>query len=284
MTKEYNQHLDKVLKSHRYTQDGVYDQLKVKRNTVVELIQKEYGSKIYSPFDSGSILKKTAIRSHFDYDIIVPFKHGTFEHPKEMLELFYKSLQRKNLKIRKQNVSVGLDMDITPGKYDFDIVPGLEKSKGDFERSKGDLYLYPHLNANPKKIITNIKEQLKYFKRQPAQIMNIVKLVKIWKYGNDVRIKSYLLELLTIESYDKKSEKELWLQLRNALQYIGENIENAKATDPGNDRNNVGDSVEKKDKKVVASRAMKLVRKLTSEAENGRMDIIKESFPLKPIR
>lgn len=274
MTKEYNQHLDKVLKSHRYTQDGVYDQLKTKRNTVVELIQKEYGSQIYSPFDSGSILKKTAIRSHFDYDIIVPFKYDTFGHPKEMLEAFHKSLQRKNLKIRKQNVSVGLDIGIIPGKYDFDIVPGLEKSKGDYKNS-GELILYTHRDAKPRKIITNIKKQVEYFKKSPDVALNMVKLLKIWKYHKKVYIKSYLLELMAIEAMEN-SPKGLWNQLHTTLEYVRDYIVNGKVTDPGNNRNHVGDSVDRKIKTEIANR----IKNLIQDLDKDTMRTLKDNFPI----
>lgn len=280
----YNQHLNEVLKVHHYNRGEAYRQLKQKRNEVTQIIQQEWGSQIYSPFDSGSILKKTAIRTHFDYDIIVPFKHDAFSHPKDMLEPFHKSLQRKKLKVRKQNVSVGLDMGITKGKYDFDIVPGLEKSKGDFEKSAGDLYLYSHRDAKPRKIITNIKKQLTCFKNSSDRTLNIIKLLKIWKYSDNVRIKSYLLELLAIEAVEKSKEKDLWKLLRFTLEYVGENIENGKATDPGNPKNNVGDSVEKGVKILVAKRAKKLARKLDLDAENGKMETVKNSFPLKPLR
>jgi len=282
MTTEYNQHLDKVLKSHRYTQDGVYDQLKTKRNTVVELIQKEFGSQIYSPFDSGSILKKTAIRSHFDYDIIVPFKYEAFGHPKEMLSPLHKFFQRQQFKTREQNVSVGLDVGIISGKYDFDIVPGLEKIKRGYENN-GELVLYTHLDAKPRKIITNVKRQVDHFKKSPDNALNMVKLLKIWKYSKNVRIKSYLLELMAIEAM-KKPQKGLWNQLHATLEYVRDNIENAKVTDPGNPKNHVGDSVKKEEKKVVASRVKKLIRGLEDDIDKNKIETLKENFTLTRIR
>ena len=61
-------------------------------------MEEKYGSNIYSPFNSGSYAKNTAINTKFDFDLVAPFKRNAFGSNgtlKEMYEDVYDFLYEK---------------------------------------------------------------------------------------------------------------------------------------------------------------------------------------------
>lgn len=52
----------------------LFDKYVKKKNKVKGALEGKYGSDIYSPFNSGSYAKNTAINTKFDFDLVSPFK------------------------------------------------------------------------------------------------------------------------------------------------------------------------------------------------------------------
>lgn len=299
MKTNYNQYLSEVLKS--YNLNRISDKIKIyndARQRIINVLPIEW--KVYSPINAGSIKKRTAINTHFDYDIIIPLEHDKFEKIEDMLRelnsFFQTKMNRKEIQglqgVRFQNVSVGLNFGIIDEGYDFDIVPGFELSPGDYART-GNLYLHPHRDENPERIKTNVKKQLEYFhsNKTPTQALHIIQLLKIWKYSDrNNKFKSFLLELMTIrcfrliaENAKQKIPNSLWEQLKYVLEFIEKNIEKTPIKDPGNKANNVADSMTKKEKADFARKIRKLIHKLDLEENKGEMRTMKKNFPISII-
>ncbi len=281
----YGEYLNKVINSYELSRiQRKIDRYHRARQAIMNAIPKEW--KAYNLINAGSISKGTAINTHFDFDLIVPFKHDRVDSITEMRDKLYHFFQRNEKQIeglkgiRPQNVSVGLNFGITDRSFDFDVVPGLELSLGDYPVT-GNLYLYPHIDENPKRVKTNIKKQLEYFNNSPAQVLNVVKLLKIWKYSDtNNKVKSFLLELMTIRALKEKMPGNLWEQLRYVLGFIEQKIETIHVSDPGNKNNNVADSMTPEEKKVLAKKLRKIIRKLDDEYKTGEKTTLKESFPM----
>jgi hypothetical protein len=106
-------HLDTVNKTHQITKEkNLLDKHIQKKNEVNEALENEYGSNIYTPFNSGSYAKNTAINTKFDFDLVSPCKRnafGTNGTLKEMYEAAYDFLYNKyknDAEVRKQKVSI----------------------------------------------------------------------------------------------------------------------------------------------------------------------------------
>ncbi len=70
-----SQQLKLVIKTHQITKEKtLLDKHIQKKNEVKEALEKNYGSNVYSPFNSGSYAKNTAINTKFDFDLVSPFK------------------------------------------------------------------------------------------------------------------------------------------------------------------------------------------------------------------
>jgi hypothetical protein len=72
-------HLECVLSSHKISNEKeLLDKHIERRNEIKEALEIEYGSNLYSPFNSGSYAKNTAVNLKFDFDVMAPFKRNAF--------------------------------------------------------------------------------------------------------------------------------------------------------------------------------------------------------------
>ena len=89
-----------------------------------------FGNKLVcKPEDSGSFYKKTAIVSNFDFDIILPFKKGSYNTLEEMYHDVYEKVGRTFSgvgTVTKHTRAICLTMETGGNVLSFDIVPGRE--------------------------------------------------------------------------------------------------------------------------------------------------------------
>lgn len=96
MAVDRSEHLLNVLETHRMSHiDKLVQKFKDKRTGIKEALEENYTSKIYSPLNSGSFGKHTAINIKFDLDVVVPFKRNSFETIKNMFDDVYDFLYEK---------------------------------------------------------------------------------------------------------------------------------------------------------------------------------------------
>ncbi len=234
-------YLQEVLETHRMKHvNETLERYRAKRQEIRDFLINEYGTNIYEPFNSGSYKKFTAINTKFDLDLIVPFKYSSFS----TLEAMFKDVSEKIKKafgiqavIRDQGVSIGIVF--TEDEINIDVVPSRETSKDSYDINHKDLNLHKFDGTGYLK--TNIHKQIEHIKSKDNE-RKLIRLLKIWKYQNYKKYKSFFFELLVIKSYEATSPKgNLWTQFSTVLQYIIDNIEHDsfKLPDPGNSSNDL---------------------------------------------
>jgi len=286
MATDKQKHLQSVLDTHKMTHiDDLLSKYKSKRDDVTEALEEKYKGIIYSPLNSGSYAKHTAINSKFDLDVVVPFKRSAFGTLEAMFNDVFDFLSEKyknEATIRKQKVSIGLEFyeDENGDVVDLDIVPGRELNDDEYLEDK---YLNLFVNskygiiAEKTYIQTNIQAQIDHIKAKQNE-RKIIRLFKIWKSNNNEKYKSFLLELITIKAFDKEDiSGNLWEMLKSVMEYIKDNVANDNFTlkDPGNSNNNVIDTLESWEKINLANRMESIINRIEANSDN-----IKTYFPI----
>ncbi len=147
-----NKHLECVLNSHKTSKEqALLDKHIEKRNAVKEAFEEEYGNNLYSPFNSGSYAKNTAVNIKFDFDLMAPFKRNAFGSTgtlKDMYDSVYQFISEKyhgkEAFVRDQKVSIGIEFypDIDGDIINIDVVPGRELNMDQYKKdNKLNLYV-----------------------------------------------------------------------------------------------------------------------------------------------
>lgn len=277
---------NKVLETHRMSHiDNLIGKYKEKRDEVKELIEAEYGSNIYSPTNSGSYAKFTAINSKFDLDIMVPFKRNSFSTLEEMFDSVFEFLEEKYKDIatvRKQKVSIGIEFyeDEDGDVISVDIVPGRELKQDNYPEDKNLNLLFNDQTSFLSKnsyIKTNIQAQIDHIKSRENE-RKIISLLKIWKSSNSQPYKSFMIELLTIKAFDAESiTGNLWEKLKKVMEYIRDNVttEGFRLIDPGNSNNDLMDTLETWDRSNLSNTMKIIIDRIVENEDN-----IKTYFPV----
>ena len=267
-----SEYLQEVLESHRMSHiNDLYNKYRDRRNEIKEFLKSEYKNNTYSPFDSGSYSKHTAINTKFDLDSVVPFKHDSFSTLEAMFNDVYEKLDAKfgeKTTVRKQTVSIGLKFE--EDNIEIDIVPARE-TKTDTYLDTGNLNLHiSDSNSESGYLKTNIQSQIDHIKGKETE-RKIIRLLKIWKFQNSKKYKSFFFELLVIKAYDKTSPTgSLWTQLETILQYVVDNIEDStfKLPDPGNSNNDLMSTLDSSQRKKLAYDFNKLLTNVNNNEIN----------------
>ena len=287
-----NLHLDTVIKTHQITKEkNLLDKHIQKKNEVKEALEEKYGSDVYSPFNSGSYAKNTAINTKFDFDLVSPFKRNAFGSNgtlKEMYEDVYNFLYDKyknDAEMRKQKVSIGLEFyaDSDGDKIKIDVVPGRELNQDQYKDDEN--LKYGNIAADSERIKTNVQSQISNIKdradKEKDSIRKIIRLLKVWKNtkGN-YPTKSFFLELVTIKAFDNSTiTGNLWDKLKAVMEYIKDNVTNDGFTlkDPGNSSNDLADTLTDSEKQQLANDMKNMLDRIEENDEN-----IKTYFPENP--
>jgi gas vesicle protein len=293
-----NLHLESVIKTHQITkEETLLDKHIQKKNEVKEALEEKYGSNVYSPFNSGSYAKNTAINIKFDFDLVSPFRRNAFGSKgtlKEMYENVYDFLYEKYkdvAEVKKQKVSIGLEFyaDSDGDKIKIDVVPGRELNQDQYKDDENlNLYVYykyGNIDAGSERIKTNVQSQLSNIKdrvdKEKDSIRKIIRLLKVWKNTKyNYPTKSFFLELITIKAFDNsKITGDLWDKLKAVMEYIKDNVTKDVFTlkDPGNSSNDLAETLTDGEKEQLANDIKNMLDRIEENDEN-----IKTYFPENP--
>lgn len=279
-------YLEKVLESHKMKHVGDFVSKHTnKRDEIKSELQSNYSGKIYTPINSGSYAKHTAINSKFDLDIVVPFKKDAFDTLEEMFNSIHDFLYDKykdEAIVRKQKVSIGLEFypDEDGEIINLDVVPGRELNQDQYlEDKKLNLYVNSIYGIMQEKtyIQTNIQAQIDHITAKENERKKI-RLLKVWKYNNRESYKSFLIELLVIKAFEKEDiNGNLWDKLKKTMEYIKDNVNQEGFTlkDPGNSGNNVIDTLNTDERKKLSDTMKKIINNIEANDDN-----IKIYFPI----
>jgi hypothetical protein len=290
--KEY---LESVIDSYKMSkEEKLLEKHKTKKEEIKKALEEKYKNNIYTPFNSGSYAKNTAINTKFDFDMVTPFKRnafGTNGTLKQMYEDVYKFLYEKyknEASITKQKVSIGLEFnsDKDGDSVKIDVVPGREYNQEQYNDDKNlNLYVYykyGNIEAGSEYIKTNIQNQINNIRdratNEKDSIRKIIRLLKVWKNTkNNYPTKSFFLELITLKAFDNSIiEGNLWDKLKTTLEYIRDNVtkEGFTLKDPGNSSNNLADTLTNYEKQQLSEDMKNMLDRILENDEN-----IKIYFP-----
>ena len=284
MSTEKNAILDAVLKTHNIE----LDEAKIKayrsqRDKIKERLEAFYGSKAYSPLNSGSYAKKTAININYDLDLALPFKYSAFTTLQEMFQdVLYKTkglIADASLgitSVEKQRRSVNVLFNVNGETLDMDIVPGRELGHGRYDQDH-KLNLYD--SKLESSIQTNIHTHTELLLGRNLE-RDVVKLLKVWKTSKNEDMKSFLVELMVLEAFDKDStlaNEKLYGRLKGSLAFIVDNISTKRFVDPANSANIVSDTLEPHQKEQFKGKLARIL----DDIERDEAKLI-QYFPANP--
>ncbi len=286
MAVDKKEHLENALETHRMSHiNNLVEKYKSKREEIKEALIEKYSNKIYTPFNSGSFKKHTAINIKFDLDLVVPFKRNSFDTLEKMFDDVYDFLSEKykdQATITKQKVSIGLTFhaDDDGDVICIDVTPGRELNQDKYSEDK-----YVNLFVNSKYgliaektyLQTNIHAQIDHIKSKGDE-RKIIRLLKIWKFTNNEKYKSFLLELITIKAFDRVDVSgNLWDMIKAVMEYIRDNVtkDNFKLIDPGNSNNDILSTLESWERTNLSNRMDTIIKRIEENSEN-----IKTYFPV----
>lgn len=288
MAVEKQSHLQEVLETHKMSHiDELISKYKTKKNEIKEALEENYSDNIYSPFNSGSFAKHTAVNTKFDLDLVVPFKRNSFDTIEAMFQGVFDFLEKKYgqtgmAHVRKQKVSIGIQFyaDDEGDEINIDVVPGRELSVDNFPETN-NLNIYFNDNqwgfSKGTYTQTNIQAQIDNIKEND-NARKVIRLLKIWKNSNSESYKSFILELSTIKAFEKEDiTGNLWEKLKAVMKYVKDNIvkDSFKLIDPGNSNNDVLSSMKSWDKTNLATKFGLIIDRIEENSEN-----IKTYFPI----
>lgn len=285
-----NKHLECVLSSHKISkEEKLLDKHIDRRDEIKEALEEEYGNNIYSPFNSGSYAKNTAVNIKFDFDLMAPFKRNAFGSNgtlKDMYDSVYQFIHGKyhgkEATVRDQKVSIGIEFypDSDGHIVNIDVVPGRELNLDQYkEDSKLNLYVnqkFGKIEAGSDYIRSNIQAQIDNIKdRANAEkdtIRKIIRLIKVWKIHKKPQLKSFFIELITIKAIDNKDVTgDLWERLKIVLEYIKDEVKTVSLPDPGNSANEVADTLTDLEKSTLSDDMKYMIERIEENSDNIKM-------------
>jgi len=269
-----NEYLQAVLKLQTLSPDS--DELKnlqEHRAKVEGLLREHFEESSPTISYGGSKAKGTMVRESYDLDVISYFPHDDTSAG-ETLEDIYTNVREAlstkyvvepkpsalRLKDRNpKNYGADFHIDAVPGRYTDD--------------SKTDVFLY-RASGEKKRLKTNLDVHIKHVKE--SEVTDAIRLLKLWKIRNGLRVKNFGLELFTIDLLKGKRSASLENQLKHVWVRLRDEVENISIEDPanptGNDLSELLTLSIRSELSSVAERTLKLIEDFGWEQVFGPID------------
>ncbi len=182
----------------------------------------------------GSLAKGTLIRAAYDLDVICYFDNddtGAGDTLAEIRDSVEEALateyvvepKRSALRLteRKEGEALPCLVDVVPGRY--------------VDEKKEDVFLYQE-EGEKQRLKTNLHKHVSHIE-ESGQV-DIIKLAKLWKLRADLEIKTFVLELLVIETLKENSAEGLAERLVAFWTALRDDIDDLTIEDPSNPTGN----------------------------------------------
>ena len=270
------------------------------RANVEDLLREHFSESSPTIRYGGSKAKGTMIKEAYDLDIISYFPHDDTTAG-ETLEDIYNNVQQvlsNNYYVEPKPSALRIkdnDPDSYAVDFHIDVVPGRYT-----DDSKTDVFLY-RSSGEKKRLKTNLDVHINHVKQ--SGLTDVIRLLKLWRVRNGLRVKHFVLELLTIELLKGKRSSNLSGQLEHVWQQFRENSDNISVQDPanptGNDLSELLNSAIRLELSAVAKRTLQVLNDSGWEdvfgpiegngegVKEGRIEILKRASagvatPTKP--
>jgi hypothetical protein len=199
------------------------------------------------------------IRDCYDLDIVCYFPDTDTRTLKEIRDDVSVHLNKKYLMQDKASAERILSLkEVTaPQSYHIDVVPGR------FISGSNDVFL--HLAEGEKeRLQTNLKTHISHIK--DSGCVPIIRLIKLWAHRNNVKVKTFLLELFVVEALSgSRSKSDLKISFLKVLEEMKNRFATIELVDPANTGNVVSRLMPTNEKTAVAQVASKAFGVLNSQ-------------------
>ncbi len=233
--------------------------LKAHKKEVTDYLIAEFQDKKPTIKYAGSYEKGTMIRDCYDLDIVCYFPDTDTRTLKEIRDDVSAHLNKKYLMQDKASAERILNLKgaTTPQSYHIDVVPGR------FISGSSDVFL--HLAEGEKeRLQTNLKTHITHIK--DSGCVPIIRLIKIWAYRNNIKVKTFVLELFVVEVLSgSRSKDDLKVSFLKVLEEMKNRFATIELVDPANTGNVVSRLMPTNEKTAVAQAAGKTFETLKSQ-------------------
>ena len=233
--------------------------LKAHKKEVTDYLIAEFQDKNPTIKYAGSYEKGTMIRDCYDLDIVCYFPETDTRTLKEIRNDVSDHLNIKYVMEDKASAERILNLKgaTTPQSYHIDVVPGR------FISGSSDVFL--HLAEGEKeRLQTNLKTHISHIK--DSGCVPVIRLVKIWAHRNNVKVKTFVLELFVVEVLNgSRSKDDLKVSFLKVLEEMKNRFATIELVDPANTGNVVSRLMPTNEKTAVAQVAGKTFEILKSQ-------------------
>jgi hypothetical protein len=233
--------------------------LKAHKKEVTDYLIAEFQDKNPTIKYAGSYEKGTMIRDCYDLDIVCYFPDTDTRTLKEIRDDVSVHLNKKYLMQDKASAERILSLKgvTAPQSYHIDVVPGR------FISGSNDVFL--HLAEGEKeRLQTNLKTHISHIK--DSGCVPIIRLIKVWAHRNNVKVKTFLLELFVVEALSgSRSKSDLKVSFLKVLEEMKNRFATIELVDPANTGNVVSRLMPTNEKTAVAQVASKAFEALSSQ-------------------
>ena len=275
-----DEYLKKILTvEHLKANPAAYRSVIAYRAKIKQWMADIFGNRLVSlPEDTGSFIKRTAIGSNYDLDIILPFKRDSYKTLDVMYYDVYdivKEAFSDVAEITKQTKAIGLTFENNGNPIHFDVVPGREINNYAKEKDL-NLYVNPYwMWGKSSSFKTNVNIQKSMTLNNPRARATI-KLLKVYKDRNRLPLPALIIEQCVVDALSEENFGAYTSQtanLLNCMEFISRKLEQRELKDIANSNNNLNAKITEIDRICVANQLRKDIRRIN---ENPRY--IKEIF------
>jgi hypothetical protein len=196
----------------------------------------------------GSYAKGTRVMGATDIDLLVSLGPRTPLDADKLYERFFDFLKRRGLNPRRQSVSIGLQHH----GLAVDLIPARQEWGGSNDHR---IFQTEHQRVTR----TNFDTHLKVVKE--SDVIEEIRLLKIWRNLRNLRLPSFCLELAVIDALRRHAHHQPAANMEVVLQYLKDILPGAPIRDPANFENRVSDDLLKHEKVAIAEAAAESLKR-----------------------
>ena len=202
------------------------------------LIQRWYDTRLVRVHNSGSFAKGTSIRGGTDLDLFISLKPRSGKSVRKMFEGLHRYADREGLQPRRQNVSIGVEMN----GVKLDLVPARMHSA----TSDHSLYLSRRQGWTK----TNVDRHIKLVRRSGKSAT--IRAAKIWRSNRGLRFPSFYLELAVLRALQGRDSQGTADELKRVLEFLAADFPRAEFVDPANSTNIISSDLSPNEEREIA--------------------------------
>jgi hypothetical protein len=232
------------------------DALAEHKKEVTDFLRKEFGDAPVIKY-AGSHAKGTMISENYDLDIVCYFPSDDTRTLKEIRDDVSDHLSKKYVMEDKASAEriTNLKDSSTPHNYHIDVVPGrfIEDSK--------DVFIHVAY-GDKERMQTNLKTHIDHIANSGC--VDVIRLVKLWSCRNNLRVKTFVLELFVVRALDGSSNKKnLQAAFIEVMEAMKDQFGELRLEDPANSNNEVSQLISSSHRVMVVNAAEETFGKIS---------------------